>query len=107
MKRFFLTVFLSFFYLAIIFAQGNLYTLKKCIETGLEKNYSIRIIQNQEQISSNNATLGNAGYLPTIDLSGGFNGSLYDYNYEAFDGTTEKVKNVNSEIGRASCRERV
>ena len=97
MKRFFLTVFLSIFCLAIILAQGNVYTLKKCIEAGLEKNYSIRIIQNQEQISSNNATLGNAGYLPTIDLSGGFNGSLYDYNYEAFDGTTEKVKNVNSE----------
>ena len=97
MKRFFLTVFLSFFYLAIIFAQGNLYTLKKCIETGLEKNYSIRIIQNQEQISSNNATLGNAGYLPTIDLSGGFSGSLYDYNYNYFNGTSEKVKNVNSE----------
>ena len=97
MKRFFLTVFLSTFCLATIFAQGNLYSLKRCIETGLEKNYSIRIIQNQEQISSNNATLGNAGYLPTIDLSGGFNGSLYDYNYDYIDGTSEKVKNVNSE----------
>ena len=97
MKRFFLTVSLSFFFAAIIFAQGNIYTLKRCIETGLEKNYSIRIIQNQEQISSNNATLGNAGYLPTIDLSGGFTGSLYDYNYDYVDGSSEKVKNVNSE----------
>ena len=97
MKRFFLTVFLSTFCLATIFAQGNLYSLKRCIETGLEKNYSIRIIQNQEQISSNNATLGNAGYLPTIDLSGGFNGSLYDYNYDYIDGSSEKVKNVNNE----------
>ena len=97
MKHFFLTVFLSFFYLAIVFAQGNTYTLKECIETGLEKNYSIRIIHNQEQISSNNATLGNAGYLPTVDLSGGFTGSLYDYNYNYVDGTSEKVTNINSE----------
>ena len=97
MKRFFLTVSLSFFCYAIIFAQGNLYTLKRCIETGLEKNYSIRIIQNQEQISSNNATLGNAGYLPTIDLSGGFTGSLYDYNNDYVDGSSEKIKNVNNE----------
>ena len=96
-KRFFLTVCLLIFCGAIIFAQSNLYTLKECIETGLEKNYSIRIIQNQEQISSNNATLGNAGYLPTVDLSGGFTGSLYDYNYDYVDGSSEKVKSVNSE----------
>ena len=97
MKRFFLTVSLLIFCQTIIFAQSNMYTLKECIETGLEKNYFIRIIQNQEQISSNNATLGNAGYLPTIDLSGGFTGSVYDYNYNYTDGTSEKVKNINSE----------
>ena len=97
MKRFFLTVSLLFFCVTIIFAQSNFYTLKECIETGLEKNYSIRIVQNQEQISSNNATLGNAGYLPTIDLSGGFTGSIYDNNYDYVDGSSEKVKNVNSE----------
>lgn len=52
------------------------YTLKSCLELGLENNYSIRIYKNEEQISKNNATLGNAGYLPTLDLSGGYNGSL-------------------------------
>jgi len=97
MKRFFLTVSLLFFCLATILAQSNIYTLKECIETGLEKNYSIRIIHNQEQISSNNATIGNAGYLPTIDLSGGFSGSIYDYEYEYKDGTSDKTTNINSE----------
>lgn len=52
------------------------YTLKSCIETGLEKNYSVRISRNEEQVSKNNATPGNAGYLPTIDLSGGYSGNL-------------------------------
>ena len=97
MKRFFLTASLLLTCQAIIFAQSNVYTLKECIETGLEKNYSIRIIQNQEQISSNNVTLGNAGYLPTIDLSGGFNGSIYDYNYDYIDGTSEKTTGINNE----------
>lgn len=52
------------------------YTLKSCLETGLEKNYSIRMVRNEEQISKNNATLGNAGYLPTLDLSAGYSGSV-------------------------------
>ncbi|MBR5204267.1 MAG: TolC family protein [Bacteroidaceae bacterium] len=54
------------------------YTLKSCLETGLEKNYSIRMVRNQEQISKNNATLGNAGYLPTLDLSAKYSGNIDD-----------------------------
>ena len=61
-------------------AAGNLlaqhYTLKSCLETGLEKNYSIRLVRNQEQISKNNATIGNAGYLPTLDLSAKYSGTV-------------------------------
>ena len=52
------------------------YTLKSCLETGLEKNYSIRMVRNQEQTSKNNATLGNAGYLPTLDLSAKYSGNI-------------------------------
>ena len=54
------------------------YTLKSCLETGLEKNYSIRMVRNQKQISKNNATLGNAGYLPTLDLSAKYSGNIDD-----------------------------
>ena len=79
----------------------EVYTLEKCIEIGLEQNYSIRIIQNEERISSNNVTPGNAGYLPTVDLSGGFNGSVYDYNYDYKDGSSEKINGVNSETANA------
>lgn len=75
------------------------YSLKHCIEIGLEHNYSLRIIQNEETVASNNATLGNAGYLPTLDLSGGFSGSIYDNTYDYKDGTSEKTKGVNSETG--------
>ena len=54
----------------------EIYSLKQCIETGLERNYSIRIVRNEQLISDNNATPGNAGYLPTVDRSGGFSGSI-------------------------------
>ena len=51
-------------------------TLKECLEEGLQNNYSLRIVHNEEQISKNNATLGNAGYLPTLDFSAGYTGNL-------------------------------
>lgn len=67
------------------------YTLKSCLETGLEKNYSIRMVRNEEQISKNNATLGNAGYLPTLDLSAGYSGGI-DNTGTTDRATGEKTK---------------
>ena len=52
------------------------YTLKSCLEQGLLNNYSLRIVRNEEQVSKNNATLGNAGYLHTLDLSAGYKGTI-------------------------------
>lgn len=60
------------------------YTLKSCLEQGLLNNYSLRITRNEEQVSKNNATLGNAGYLPTLDLSAGYKGTV--------DNTETKVR---------------
>ena len=77
-------------------AAGNLsaqqhYTLKSCLETGLEKNYSIRMVRNEEQISKNNATIANAGYLPTLDLSAKYSGNIDDTESTA-RATNEKTK---------------
>jgi outer membrane protein TolC len=71
--------------------------LKDCIEKGLERNYSIRIIRNEQKISENNAIPGNAGYLPAFDLNGGFNGSIYDTENNLREGGAEKTSGVNSE----------
>ncbi len=54
----------------------RVYTLKSCLEAGLENNYSLRIVHNDQQIQENNATLGNAGYLPTLDFSSGYRGTI-------------------------------
>ena len=77
-------------------AAGNLsaqqpYTLKSCLETGLEKNYSIRMVRNEEQVSKNNATLANAGYLPTLDLSAKYSGAI-DNTESTTRATGEKSK---------------
>ena len=45
----------------------ELLTLEQAIKIGLENNYSIRIADKQDDVASNNVTLGNAGFLPTVD----------------------------------------
>ncbi|HNW57106.1 MAG TPA: TolC family protein [Bacteroidales bacterium] len=54
----------------------DVYDLKYCINTGLEKNFSILIEKNSESIAKNNHTLGNAGLLPTVDLTGDHSGTV-------------------------------
>ena len=51
--------------LSAIYAQ-NVYGLKDCISIGLERNFSILIAKNDETISKNNFTLGNAGFCPLL-----------------------------------------
>ena len=51
-------------------------TLRKCLEIGLEQNYDVRIVRNEERISDNDATAGNAGMVPEIGLSAGYSGTL-------------------------------
>jgi len=83
-------------------ANGQeVYSLKKCIETGLEKNYSIRIIKNEQQKSKNNATPGNAGYLPTLDLNGGYSRNINNTRSTLTDGTVEKTNGISTETANA------
>lgn len=97
MKRF--AIILLAFSAALGVKAQEKYSLKQCIETGLERNYSIRIVRNEQLVSNNNATLGNAGYLPTVDMSGGFSGTLNNNRNKLTDGTIEKENGVNSETG--------
>ena len=57
------------------YAESEPLTLRRCLEIGLERNYDVRIVRNDERISDNNATAANAGMLPTADLSAGYTGT--------------------------------
>ena len=82
--------------------QAATYTLKSCLEQGLLNNYSLRITHNEEQISKNNATLANAGALPTIDLTGGYRATLDNPNRTVRStGVTEKQHNMVDQTGDA------
>lgn len=66
------------------------YTLKSCLEKGLVNNYSLQVVRNTEQVAHNNATLANAGYLPSLDLSAGYSGNI--------DNTESKVRATGENI---------
>lgn len=74
-------------------AQEDVLTLDEAIEIGLENNYGIRIFRNTAEIASNNRTLGNAGFLPTLDATATRRESVEDSRFEtqATDGVSENL----------------
>jgi outer membrane protein len=71
------------------FGQAVL-TLEDAIRIGLENSYSIQIAQNNLQISKNNNTLGNAGFLPRVDATAGQNNNFQNRYFESSNETVTK-----------------
>lgn len=46
--------------------------LDEVVQQAIEHNYSIKIAKNNIEIAATKATIGNAGFLPTADLSAGY-----------------------------------
>lgn len=76
-----------------IIQSQNVLGLKDVISTALENNYSIRISRNQQKITDNNVTPGNAGMLPTVDLSAGYSGTMNNTSQFPADGSASIVNN--------------
>ena len=70
------------------------YNLQQVLEIGLERNYDIRIVRNEQKTRENNATIGNAGLLPSIDLSAGYSGSIMDIEQNLTDGSQNNRNNI-------------
>ena len=77
------------------------YSLKDCISIGLEKNFSILVARNSETISTNNFTLGNAGFLPTIALASNYSGTLNNTTQNITDGTQTSTNGINNTTANA------
>jgi len=70
-----------------IFPQEKI-TLNDAIKIALENNYDIKIARNSAAINNNNYSLGNAGFLPKIDLSGSQSRTVNNTKQEYADGTS-------------------
>lgn len=88
---------LSIFFL--LFQPGysqDVLTLKNALELGLKNNYTIVLQGNDAQISRNNNTLGNAGFLPSLELNASQNNTISTTHQEQFSGTVKDVSNGQS-----------
>ena len=85
-KFFFISVFIIIsFPFCKIFSQESL-SLEEAIKIALLNNYSINIAGNEKEISDNNFSLGNAGFLPQLDAEGSYTKSSNNTSQEYLTG---------------------
>ncbi len=70
------------------------YELSEFISEGLENNYSLKITRNRQAILENNVTLGNAGFLPVLDLSTRHSGNVTSTRQTFTDGGTASTSGI-------------
>lgn len=80
----------------------EVYDLSRCVITGLENNFSLKIAKTQEQISDNNYTLGNAGYLPTITTTNRFGGTMNNTHQTLSDDSKTSTGSLHNNSGSAN-----
>ncbi|MBN1145095.1 MAG: TolC family protein [Bacteroidales bacterium] len=101
-KKFFLLLWISVTGLAV--SAQEVYDLNRCITTGLENNFAIRIAQSNAEIAANNRTPGNAGFLPSVDLTGRYGGTINNTSQtysSGYDTSFNGVHNTTSTAGVA------
>jgi len=99
-KQLFLSVALLLMLPFFVAAQTTL-TLQECINQGLEKNFSIRLARNYEEVTSNNVTLGNAGYLPRLSLNAQQSGVINNVDQNLADGGTNSTRGIHNTTSNA------
>jgi outer membrane protein len=90
--------------LALVFLLGNqtpaqsqdLLTLQQAVEIGLENNYGLQISKNFQEIASNNYSIGNAGFLPSLELTASRNESVEDSEFESAAGDSQTNSGARS-----------
>lgn len=95
------------FFVAALFGLTSLpaqqiYDLNRCITTGLERNFSILIARDRQEISDNNYSLGNAGFLPYLDLSGRYGGTINNTRQEFSEGEDNVNRGIHNTSGSAT-----
>lgn len=78
-----------------VFAQDTL-TVQEALQTGLENNFSVRLVRKDIQIAENNNTYGNAGFYPQITAVGAYDNSLSNTEQQFFDGNTRSAENAKT-----------
>ena len=99
--NFFVSLVFFLFILNDTVAQ-DIYDISRCIKVGLERNFSLQVVRNREEITANNFTIGNAGMLPTITATNHFGGTVNTTNQNLRDGDENTISGIHNTSGSAA-----
>lgn len=77
-------------------AQETL-SLSKAIETAIQQNFYIKTVRNTKSVAENNNTIGNAGWLPSVDIGASVTTSNANTEQEYADGRIVNSDNAGSD----------
>ncbi len=84
-------IFLPSLILSVIISSNTfsqkLLTIEDAIKTALVNNYSINIAKNEKDIADNNFSIGNAGFLPSLDADGSYTKTTNNTKQNYLNGT--------------------
>ena len=95
MKKLSLEICLLLFVCHISVGQTTTLNLDEAIGIGLKNNFSIQIASNDTKIAVNNNTLGNAGFLPSVNLNGGVKENLFSLDSKDQNGVSTQSDNLH------------
>jgi outer membrane protein, adhesin transport system len=101
-KRFKFSISIPLFLMLLFSGEGRtqeVYDLSRCVSTGLEHNFSVKVARNDEVIAGNNVSRGNAGFLPTVTLTNRFGGNVTSTTQNMNDGSEKSTSGVHNTTG--------
>lgn len=90
------TIISALAFIPLLGFSQELLTPEQAVSIALENNYSIRIARNHAEIDANNVTLGNAGFLPSIEVGASQNNNIQNARQEYLSGQINERDNAKS-----------
>jgi outer membrane protein TolC len=75
---------------------GDTLRLADVVQRALANNYQTQIARNDVDIAANDYAVGNAGFLPTLSVGAGYNGTISDTRQEFISGDPQDVTGARS-----------
>ena len=77
-------------------APGDTLRLSDVVRVALERNYQVQVARNDVDIAANDYAVGNANFLPTLSLGGGYNGTISNTRQQFISGDPQDVTGAQS-----------
>ena len=77
-------------------APGDTLRLSDVVRVALERNYQVQVARNDVDIAANDYAVGNANFLPTLSLGGGYNGTISNTRQQFIGRSPQEVTGAQS-----------